>query len=145
MVRGKYRSKATFCTKNYQNLMTELGERSIWIFESCILHVFHWFLYSNLWFLYTDHSKVTIEKSTKNMQNATFKNSNRSFSELRHQILIIFGAKCSFTPVLSTYQLLSKSYDWQKRYFEKKCLSLNRFEQNCGFSRADFDTKPRFC
>ena len=70
------------------------------------------------------------------MQNATFKNSNRSFSELRHQILIIFGAKCSFTPVLSTYQLLSKSYNKQKLYFEKNWFLLNRFGQNCGVAKA---------
>ena len=83
-------------------------------------------------------------KSKKNIQNAVLKISNRSFSKLRHQILIIFGAKCSFTRVLSTYQLLSKSYDKQKLYFEKNRLLLNRFRQIRGFSKADFGPKPRF-
>ena len=140
MTREKYTSKATFCIKNYPNLMMELGERSIWNFQSCILHVDGDVL-----------SIVTInqnwgkwENINVNMQNATFKNSNRPFSELRHQILIIFGAKCSFTPVLSTYQLLSKFYDKQKRYFERNWFLLNRFGQICGFWKADFDPKPRF-
>ena len=70
------------------------------------------------------------------MQNTTFKNSTQSFSELRHQILIIFVAKCRFTPVLSTYKLLSKSYDAQKLYFEKSLLLLNCFRQIGGFGKA---------
>ena len=81
------------------------------------------------------------------MQNATFKNSNRSFSELRRRILIIFAAKYSSTSVLSKYQFLSKVYDKQKngarktadphyikRLFQyRKKVSTSFFDQNLHF------------
>ena len=45
------------------------------------------------------------------MKNATFGNSTRAFSELREPILIIFGAKCSFTPLLYAYSGSMKLVD----------------------------------
>ena len=109
----KYTYRAMSQTKNDRNRFTELGERSIWIFGSCIFHDFAWFPYSK-WLPFT------IGKSSKTKKKTTSENSNRAFSELRGPISIIFCLWHSSIRVLYAYQILRQSDDSGKNDTPKR-------------------------